>query len=252
MNKLFKKFYAFTVVLIMLFSFNAAPVFAHRINIFAWLENDTVLVECNFGANRPARNSAITVLDSTDNKALVHGVTNDKGVFTFKVPAVIRQGHGLIIEVNAGQGHKNIWRMNAAEFYEASSLTAGFDAAAIASQKEEAGSNENISVPTQKPGQAANQSATDSADAANAPEPLNSNPAPMTAVETGETQDYASPVHVQKIVDDAFEAHMAPIKRQLAALSSKGPGLAEIIGGIGWLIGLIGIALYFKSRRKQD
>jgi nickel transport protein len=29
----------------------------------------------------------------------------------------------------------------------------------------------------------------------------------------------------------------------------KGPGVAEIFGGIGWLVGVAGIAAYAKSRR---
>lgn len=59
----------------------------------------------------------------------------------------------------------------------------------------------------------------------------------------------ATPADVQRIVDAALDAKLAPLKRDLAAQRNAGPGLTEIIGGIGWLLGLAGMGLYFRGRR---
>jgi nickel transport protein len=34
-------------------------------------------------------------------------------------------------------------------------------------------------------------------------------------------------------------------------LEAERPGLAEIVGGIGWIVGILGALAYLKSRRKK-
>ncbi len=38
----------------------------------------------------------------------------------------------------------------------------------------------------------------------------------------------------------------------LADSYGGGPGLTEIIGGIGYIFGLVGMAMYFTSRKKRN
>ena len=47
-----------------------------------------------------------------------------------------------------------------------------------------------------------------------------------------------------------LESRLAPLRRQLAEMRQDGPGLREIVGGMGWLVGLAGIALYLRSRHR--
>ena len=54
---------------------------------------------------------------------------------------------------------------------------------------------------------------------------------------------------MRAIVNAALDAKLGPIRRDLAAQVNAGPGIQEIIGGIGWILGLVGIGLYFKGRR---
>jgi hypothetical protein len=44
------------------------------------------------------------------------------------------------------------------------------------------------------------------------------------------------------------------IKRDIGALSQQvaEPGMREIFGGIGYILGLFGVAAYFSARRKND
>ena len=54
---------------------------------------------------------------------------------------------------------------------------------------------------------------------------------------------------VRNIVNAALDAKLGPIRRELAEMRVAQPGFREIFGGIGWLVGLAGVALYFKGRR---
>ena len=58
---------------------------------------------------------------------------------------------------------------------------------------------------------------------------------------------------ITSMVDMVVERRLQPIKRMLLDIrqSSDKPGVSEILGGIGYIMGLMGIALYFKSRQKK-
>lgn len=213
----------------------ASPAFAHRLNIFAWLENDTIMVDCNFGAGHPAKNADVTVYDDTTKKAIVTGKTGDNGYYSFRVPEVVRQGHGLLIDVNAGQGHRGDWTMDASELYAAASLTAGFDAAAIY------GANNAPSRVTLRPASGTNDHPDD-----HAPE---ATPATVAMPDTQNAVDHAD--YVRKVVREELASKLGPIHRELARQNSSEPSFGEIVGGIGWIVGIVGIILFFVSRRKS-
>ena len=56
---------------------------------------------------------------------------------------------------------------------------------------------------------------------------------------------------VNQAVEQAVESRMAPMKRLLLESAQKGPGPTEIIGGIGYIVGLFGLAAFFSARRKN-
>lgn len=69
-------------------------------------------------------------------------------------------------------------------------------------------------------------------------------PAPAAAATvTGLTR-----TDVEEVVNAALEAKLAPVRRALLEQAEQGPGMREIIGGIGWIFGLVGVAAYFKGR----
>lgn len=86
---------------------------AHKLNVFAYAEGDTVSVEGYFADGRKAQNTAIKVLDGS-GKVLVEGTTDGQGKFVFKVP----QKSDLKIVLNAGMGHKGELMLSAAELEE--------------------------------------------------------------------------------------------------------------------------------------
>ena len=101
---------------LMLLLVFAGAAQAHRVNIFAWLEGETVRVECSFRRDSPVRQGTVIVFDAQTGRELLQGRTDGQGAFAFPVPAVVRQGHGLRIRILAGEGHQNEWQMDAAEF----------------------------------------------------------------------------------------------------------------------------------------
>lgn len=196
---------------------------AHRVNIFAWLEGSSIMVECGFNRSTPVREGQVTVFDAADGKKLLQGRTDAQGRFTFAVPAVVRQGHGLRIEINAGEGHVNDWGMTAAEISDAQALSRGF------AQVRAAATGTGQSAPTA------------ASSAANVPSSQHVGAhSPITAPE------------MQAIMAETLNTGLAPLRRELAALSSPGPTVRDIIGGFGWIMGLVGIACYFLARRKQQ
>jgi nickel transport protein len=54
---------------------------------------------------------------------------------------------------------------------------------------------------------------------------------------------------VQKIVEDSLDKKLRPIVRMMTESKNTRPSLTEIIGGIGYIFGLMGVALYFKKQK---
>ena len=55
---------------------------------------------------------------------------------------------------------------------------------------------------------------------------------------------------LQALIEESLEKKLAPIRRQLAQLAQR-PSLQDIIGGLGYIMGLVGLGAYLQSRRKS-
>ena len=56
---------------------------------------------------------------------------------------------------------------------------------------------------------------------------------------------------IRAIIEEVIDSRLGPISRRLAKLQEeKGPGLTEIIGGIGYLFGIMGVIMYLRARKK--
>ncbi len=170
------------------------PALAHKVMIFAWVEEDTVFTESKFSGGKKAINAPVVIFDK-DGKKLLEGKTDNKGEFSFKIPKV----SDLRIVLNAAMGHKAEWTVTESEIREAG---------AIVEKKKAAEPSGPIAVGLSKK-------------------------------------------EVQKIVEDSLDKKLRPIVRMITESKNKGPSLTEIIGGIGYIFGLMGIALYFINRGKK-
>lgn len=57
---------------------------------------------------------------------------------------------------------------------------------------------------------------------------------------------------LKEIIAELLEKELAPIKRSLAAAENKKPDFRDIMGGIGYLLGLAGLISWLKNRKSKD
>ncbi|MBN1907258.1 MAG: hypothetical protein JW927_19430 [Deltaproteobacteria bacterium] len=57
---------------------------------------------------------------------------------------------------------------------------------------------------------------------------------------------------LKREIGAVIDERLKPIIRELARLrEDKGPGITEIIGGIGYIFGIMGVIAYMKSRKRE-
>jgi nickel transport protein len=165
----------------------AGSASAHRVNVFAWVEGDTIHVEGKFASGKKVKAGKIAVMDP-QGVELLSGLTGDQGEFSFKAP----RRADLKIVLIAGQGHQGEWVIRADEMNDLPSET-GTETGAQSTPKE-----------------------TDSKKAAS-----------------------------------VLDKKLKPINRTLSELQQEGPTVKDIFAGIGYILGLVGIAAYVHSRKKK-
>lgn len=195
----------------------ACPALAHRVNVFAYAEGDKVFVECSYSKSKKVNGGAITVTDAATGETLLTGKTDAEGLFTFTVPEEAKKrGADLKILLVAGEGHQNDWLVSAKEYG--------------------AGKSPDSSQTEQPADATATQASQAAANAASSP----------GALQGASVCDEAA---IARAVEAAVEKKIAPLRRILVEDKEAGPGLTEIVGGLGWIFGLVGVAAYFKSRK---
>lgn len=86
---------------LLLLMFCSIPAYAHKVNMFAYVEGNKVLMEGYFAdGNKPV--NCEVVVTNPGKKVLVKGLTDHEGKFSFTIPEVT----DLRIALNAGMGHR--------------------------------------------------------------------------------------------------------------------------------------------------
>jgi nickel transport protein len=164
----------------------ARPTLAHKVNIFAYTEGDTVFTESYFSDGKKCVNSQVTVFDE-GGKKLLEGKTDKKGLFSFKTPAYT----DLRLVLTASMGHR-------AEYVVSKT---GIP---------DAGLNQNNGRP----------------------------PADMK--------------ELQSLIEASLDRKLAPMKQMIARMEQdRGPAVVEIVGGIGYIFGIMGIIVLVKNRKNR-
>ena len=88
----------------------AQAALAHRVNLFAYVENGKIFTESYFSDCRPAEHGKVSVYDSQHNLLLL-GVTDMEGLFSFDVPRIDK----LTIVIEATMGRRNSFTLKEAE-----------------------------------------------------------------------------------------------------------------------------------------
>ncbi len=213
----FKYFPSF--ILALLFVLSADVVFAHRVVLFAWIEGDTVFTESQFPDGRKIADGQVNVFDM-ENNLLLEGKTDSNGEFSFKIPKTT----ALNIVLDAGTGHQGQWKLSEDEIKSAMGISKG------------------------EPAAEKNRTSTEMAET--------SDKQPSGSVTPADTpKDSTAPVlldekQLEQIVEKALDKKLHPIFLMLARMQETGPTARDIFGGIGYILGLMGVAAYFLSRKK--
>lgn len=179
---------------------------AHKVTVFAWAEGDRVFTESKFSGGKMVNAGKVAVFDSSGT-LLLEGRTDENGAFDFKAPSIT----DLKIVLTAGTGHRNSWRISAAEL----------------------GGEEPIPVSTHA---------------------SRSGPAGLATGEEAITAAAGSGLtarDIEAIVSRQLDQKIKPLTRMIAAAQDKGPTMSEIVGGIGYILGLVGLGAYVRYRKER-
>jgi len=173
-----------------------APALAHRVNIFAYVEGDSVYTESYFNDGRKAVGSRIVVYDNVDTQ-LLEGVTDEEGLFAFRIPKM----EDLKIVLVASMGHRNEYELSRSEL-----------------DGEEAESK---------------------------------GPTERTPTDESRVMAQVDEDRMARLIDQSLERRLAPLVATMTRMqrAQEEPDLRDIIGGIGYIVGLAGLVMYLRGRR---
>jgi len=96
--------------------------------------------------------------------------------------------------------------------------------------------------------------AAGAARAQSAPAPAPSPPPPKTeapaANEPSPAVSPPLPAGIDKVIEKALDKKLAPIMRTLAEMQEQKIRLTDVLGGLGYIFGLVGVAAYFKCKKE--
>ena len=171
-----------------------------------------VHVEGKFHGGKKVKAGKIVVLDSRGNE-LLSGLTDDQGEYSFNIP----KQTDLRIVLSAGQGHQGEWIVRADEMSDLPSEQAiqTGTKTETPSAKKEASSETSSNIKTASPD-----------------------------ITIGREE-------LETIIDSVLDEKLKPIHRKLSDMQQEGPTAKDIFAGIGYILGLVGIAAYVQSRKKK-
>ncbi len=84
------------------------------------------------------------------------------------------------------------------------------------------------------------------------PAKVTSLPTPSPVTESPESMKQSiTTLEFTRIIEETLDKKLAPINRTLAENAEKGPSLQDILGGIGYIIGLAGVMAYMQSIKNK-
>ncbi len=212
-----KKYFGRFIFCFVLFFSGINFVYAHKIMVFAWTDGDTVFTQSKFSGGKKVNGQKIAVYDPKE-KVLLEGKTDDKGEFSFNVP----ERTTLKIVLSAGAGHRAEWTVTREAIEEMS--------------------GEKPAKPTLKKTQGKVPVDTTS-----------SKTAESLVDEKPQVQQPQGPAadQIEQAIEKALDKKLKPVIKMLNESLDRSPTVGEIIGGIGYIIGLMGLGAYFHYRRKE-
>ncbi len=187
---------------------------AHKVQLFAYFEGAELVSESGFGKGRPCKECGMQLLNRVDGSLLLQGQSDAQGLWRTTLPPEAAQcGEGLLLVLDAGEGHRAEWKIAPEEYLH---LYSG-------------------------PAVPAAQASGPTADA-----PAGPLAATGTAVDPAALEAMVART-VSAAVSEAVARELAPVKKLL--LQPEEPDWRGILGGLGYIFGLAGIYAYARSRK---
>ncbi len=235
----------------LLLAMSANPAQAHKVNIFATVEAGNITGEGYFGSGTKAQNTLVEVRDALDG--LVGTTRTDtEGAFRLPVPPGARLP--LRVVLKAGDGHQNDYPVTAADL----SLPPGAESTPLAGTPPASNSAATVSpavagAAPPAPGMVVpSTTATVAVNASGGPAP-----SPATPTAAAGTMDRSPPGEamaalVEAAVAKAVEGKIAPLRMEINRLSeiNEKAKVRDIVGGLGWIVGLFGLLAVLRGRKK--
>jgi nickel transport protein len=196
----------------------ARPALAHSVHIFAWADGPRLCSESYFSGKSRVIGGEV-ILYGAGGRELARGRTDRQGLFCAPAPsgADVSESGGLRFVVLAGQGHRAEYVLPAAE---------------------------------------ARQAASPGGPAAAPPEPAFPASAPLPGPNIGPNigpdigPDIGEETRLRALFREELDSRLGPLLRALAEQrAADEPGMLEIVGGIGWLLGLAAVIDRIRRRR---
>ena len=194
------KLYLILIFVFLIIMMVDISVFAHKVNIFAYVEGDKVYTESYFNDGKKCIDSKIEVFDDQANK-LLEGLTNEEGMFSFGVPPEDAIDGDLKVVLTASMGHRAEYTIPANEL--------GGGVAESTQEKSE--------------------------------EPI---PTVFPEISSFDLKE------IQSLIENTLDEKLKPIMREIKKSQEDRISPTEIIGGVGYIIGIFGMIAYFLSRKK--
>lgn len=204
----------FTFLIIIMMD---VSVFAHKVNIFAYVEGEKIYTESYFNDGKKCIDSKIEVFDNQGNK-LLEGLTDKEGEFSFEVPS---ENGNLKIVLTASMGHRAEYTIRTDELRDTmGSIEESIERPISSEKRDESSLTEMISEEKE----------------AISPE--------ISSLNLNE---------IRSLIEDALDEKLKPIMRDVREIKKSQEDKispTDIIGGIGYIIGIFGIIAYFLSRKR--
>jgi nickel transport protein len=200
---------------------------AHRLLVFAYVEGGILSGEAYFNDGAPVKQCPVSVTDDEGREA-VSGTTDEGGRFALVLPEGF-PAKTLLVSVNGGGGHKGTFRLDMPD----------------------AGSPPVNVAPT-----AGTASGTVLVEQTPQPSPSE---APSGVLPSPEALETFFTSTLEKALDEnaalrrvaLLEGKLTALQEELLVLRRElaGPRIPEVLGGIGYIIGITGAALWTLSRK---
>lgn len=192
----------FAVILaLFIIVYPATIAMAHKLNVFAYSEDSSILGEAYFNDGAPARNCEVLVKAEGDGSVVGRGRTDEDGKFTVNIDPSNRKIVSVVVD--GGMGHLGRVNINLSSFDNSTDMSDSNSTDKVPMEEEQI---ENL-------------------------------------VATLDEKEIAS------IVKSVLRSEIEPLHAEIIQLRKElsKPGFNQIIGGVGYIFGLIGITLWFKK-----